>query len=138
VAVATGAVVTIVVGIVWANWRTLGKALVLRVLRTRAVVVIAACWHGRRTWTNGECRITAEHGNARSIFGATEGDHVTSSQDISKSIRQNDGTDVIYSPNFNGDDLSEMRIGVDEDPLDKIVAELIGTDLLVLAAVKTI
>lgn len=31
-----------------------------------------------------------------------------------------------------------MRISVDEDPLDKIVAELIGADLLVLALVKTI
>jgi len=72
VAVATRAIVTIVVGIVWANWRALGVALVLRVLRTRAIVVVAASWHGRRSRTNGERWIAAEHSNARSVLGATE------------------------------------------------------------------
>jgi hypothetical protein len=72
VAVATRAIVAIVVGIVRANWRALGVALVLRVLRTRAIVVVAASWHGRRTRTNGERWIAAEHSNARSVLGATE------------------------------------------------------------------
>lgn len=40
------------------------------------------------------------------------------------------------SPDLNGDDLPEMWVGVHEDPLNKIVAELIGADLLVLAKVK--
>lgn len=41
-----------------------------------------------------------------------------------------------HSPDLNGDDLSEVWIGIDEDPLDKIIAELIRADLSVLADVK--
>lgn len=42
----------------------------------------------------------------------------------------------LYSPDFNSNDLPEMGIGVDKDPLDEIVTELIGADLLVLADVR--
>jgi uncharacterized membrane protein len=76
-AIGTGVVVAAVVGIIGANWRTVGVSLVLAVLMTRTVVV-ATHRHGGRPRANGERRIAAEHGNPRTVLGATEGYHVTS------------------------------------------------------------
>lgn len=68
-AVGSSVVVAVVVAIVGTNSRTI-IPLILGILRARTVVV-AACRHGRRTRTNGERRIAAEHGNTRSVLRTT-------------------------------------------------------------------
>lgn len=104
----------------------------LSVLRV-GTIVVTLDRHGRRARSNSERRIAAEHGNTRTILGTTEGYHVASVLSHQQVSLEHDLVDSYYSPNFNSNDLSKVRIGVDKDPLDEIVAELIRADLLLLA-----
>lgn len=59
--------------------------------------------------TSGESRVAAQHGNARAVLRATEGDHVLA--DVSSH------------------DLPTLRVGVGEDVLNEVIAELISSNI---------
>lgn len=69
------------------------------------VTAVVAADSGWRTRACGVGWVAAQHSDTRPILGATKGDHVL--------------TDV------SSDDLTALRIGVGEDVLNKIVAELV-------------
>ena len=72
--------------------------------------IVAVHWKASWwTWARGDSRVAAEHGNARSVLGATKRDHVLA--------------------NVCGDDLTTLWIAMCEDVLNEIVTELIARDV---------
>lgn len=77
----------------------------------RTVTVSAAVGHGqsdRWSWTGSHCWITAKHGDAGPVLGATQRDHVLA--------------------DVGCDNLTTLRIRVGQDVLDQVVAKLVARD----------
>lgn len=68
------------------------------------------CWWHQVwwSWTASHGMIAAKHGNALAVLGAAEGHHMLA--------------DVVRN------DFAERTLVIDQDPLDEIVAKLVGCD----------
>lgn len=70
------------------------------------VATVVATDSSRRAGACGEGRVAAQHGNTRAVLGAAQGDHVLA--------------------DVGSDNLATLGIGVGEDVLNEVVAELVA------------